>query len=244
MRSQFIFILFLPLFLSSCFSSSIMQTAKPTPKGTLERSIGISGYAETGFDNKLDLYPSIDGMLRTGITEKSDIGLAYSLGTLGHLKLDFKHLLYASPDSNLFLSTGIGVDGIWSEEILGPVNKDVGVTLPLYFSFNHNERITPYFAQRATLGLTDVSALSQYGKVPGTQAFYLDHDWYYHGGGGIRWGENNIRWFAELSYKFQFNRRYTNDPYIDDQGNQQYFTAKGITRSGTAQLTVGMFFGR
>ncbi len=237
-------ILFLAAIVSSCFSSSIMQTAKPTPKGALERSFGVSGFAETGFDDQVDFYPTIEGMLRTGITEKSDIGLAYSLGTLGHLKFDFKHLLYASPDHNLCLSTGIGVDGIWAEEILGPINKDVGVTLPLYFSFNHNQKITPYFAQRATLGLTDVSALSQYGKVPGTQAFYLDHDWYYHGGGGIRWGEKNVRWFAELSYKFQFNRRFTNDPYIDEFGMQQYFTAKGITRSGTAQVTVGMFFGR
>jgi hypothetical protein len=237
-------ILFLAALFSSCFSSSIMQTAKPTAKGTLERSVAISTYAETGYDDKLDLYPTIEGMLRTGITEKSDLGLAYSLGTLGHLKFDFKHVIYASPDNNLFLSTGIGVDGIWSEEILGPVNKDIGLTLPLYFSFNHNQKITPYFAQRATLGLTDVSALSQYGKVPGTQAFDLDHDWYYHGGGGIRWGENNIRWFAELSYNFQFNRRYDNDPYIDELGNQHYFTAKGITRSGTAQVTIGVFFGR
>lgn len=239
MRSQFIILLFLPLLLASCFSSSIMQTAKPTPKGTLERSIGISGYADNG-----DLYPAIDGMLRTGLSEKSDIGLAYSLGTLGHLKLDFKHLIYASPDQNMFLSSGIGVDGMWSEEILGPVNKDIGLTLPLYFSFNHNEKVTPYFAQRLTLGLTDVSALTQYSKAPGVDPYSLNHDWYYTGGGGIRWGEKNVRWFAELSYKFQFNRRYINDPYINDQGSQDYFTTKGITRSGTAQVTLGLFFGR
>ena len=166
-------IFLLPLFLASCFSSSIMQTAKPTPVGTLERSAGISVYADRG-----DIYPAVDGMLRTGISKRADIGLAYSLGTLGHLKLDFKHQLYASPDQQLFLSSGIGVDGIWSEEILGPTNKDIGITLPLYFSFNHNEKVTPYFAQRATLGLTDVSALSQYGKNPGLQTYDLNHDWY------------------------------------------------------------------
>lgn len=239
MRFKFLPIVALPLILTSCFSSSIMQTAKPTPKGTLERSVGISAYADDG-----DIYPAIDGMLRTGLSEKSDIGLAYSFGTLGHLKLDFKHLIYASPDENAFLSTGIGVDGIWSEEVLGPTNKDIGMTLPLYFSFNHNEKITPYFAQRATLGLTDLSALSQYSKAPGTQSFSLNHDWYYTGGGGIRWGEKNVRWFAELSYTFQFNRRYVNDPFINSQGNQEYFTWKGIRRSGTAQVTVGVFFGR
>ena len=232
-------VLLLPLVLASCFSSSIMQTAKPTPVGTLERSVGISGYVDGD-----DVYPGIDGMLRTGLYEKADIGLAYSLGTIGHLKLDFKHLVYSSPDQNMFLSTGIGVDGIWSEEILGPTNKDIGLTLPLYFSFNHNQKITPYFAQRATLGLTDLNVLSQYSKSAGFQGFNLNHDWYYTGGGGIRWGEKSVRWFAELSYTFQFNRSYINDPYINQQGVQDVYFYKGITRSGTAQLTLGVFFGR
>ncbi|MFK7783713.1 MAG: hypothetical protein AB8B56_01285 [Crocinitomicaceae bacterium] len=216
-----------------------MQTAKPTPVGTLERSGGISGYVDHG-----NVYPSFDGMLRTGIYEKADIGLAYSLGTLGHLKLDFKHQLYASPDRNWFLSAGIGVDGIWSEEILGPTNQDIGLTLPLYFSFNHNGSVTPYFAQRATLGLTDVGTLSQYGKAPELEVFDLNHDWYYSGGAGIRWGEKNVRWFAELSYVFQFNRVYFNDVFINGQGMQETSPYKGITRSGTAQLAVGLFFGR
>lgn len=229
----------LSLLFSGCFSSAIMQTAKTTPVGTLERSLGLSAYADEG-----DLYAGVDGMLRTGISDRADIGLAYSLGTLGHLKLDFKHQIFASKDQNVFLSSGLGVDALWSEQFLGPINKDVGVTLPVYFSWNHTKRFTPYFAQRATLGLTDMSALTQYSKAPGTEAFFLNHDWYYSGGLGIRWGENKIRWFAELSYVFQFERRYTNDPYLNDQGGQEYYFYKGITRSGTAQLTVGMFVGK
>ncbi len=229
----------LPLFLASCFSSAIMQTAKPTPKGTLERSVGLSGYVDDGY-----VYPAINGMLRTGLSSKSDIGLAYSLGTLGHFRLDFKHLVYASPDENMFFSTGIGVDGIWSEEVYGPINKDVGFTLPVYFSFNHNEKVTPYFAQRVTLGLTDLGVLSQYKKQPGIDQFDYKHDWYYTGGGGIRWGKKKVRWFAELSYTFQFNRRYLNIFYTGDQGQPVVYFDKGITRCGTAQVTLGMFFGK
>ena len=239
MRLRFVPFLFLPLILGSCFSSAIMQTAKPTPVGTLERSIGFSGYADDG-----NVYAGVDGMLRTGIYKRGDIGLAYSLGTLGHLKLDFKHQLYTSPDHNWYLSSGIGVDGIWSEQILGPVNKDIGLTLPLYFSFNHNEKITPYFAQRATLGLTDLKTLSQYQKAPGLQQYDLNHDWYYTGGGGIRWGEKKVRWFAELSYTFQFNRVYINDLFTNSQGFPDAFSHKELNRSGTAQLTFGVFFGR
>jgi hypothetical protein len=239
MRLRFTPLLILPLIFGSCFSSAIMQTAKPTPVGTLEGSGGVSGYANDG-----GIYPGFDGMLRTGIYEKADIGLAYSLGILGHLKLDFKHQLYASADRNSFLSSGIGVDGIWSQEILGPTNQDIGLTLPLYFSFNHNENITPYFAQKATLGLSDVSALSQYKKTAGLQQFSLNHDWYYSGGAGIRWGDNRVRWFAELSYVFQFNRRYFNDVFINQQGVQEASFYRGLNRSGSAQLTVGMFFGR
>jgi hypothetical protein len=239
MRLRFTPLLFLPLILGSCFSSAIMQTAKPTPVGTLERSIGISGYADDG-----NIYAGVDGMLRTGLYKRGDIGLAYSLGTIGHLKLDFKHQLYSSPDHNWYLSSGIGVDGIWSEEFMGPTNKDVGLTLPLYFSFNHNMSVTPYFAQRATLGLTDLSALCQYQKAPNFQNYDLNHDWYYTGGAGIRWGEKNVRWFAELSYTFQFNRVYINDLYTNFQGVQEVYSYKGITRGGTAQLTLGLFFGR
>lgn len=241
MRLRFTPLLFLPLILGSCFSSAIMQTAKPTPVGTLERSAGISGYADL---DDGDLYLGVDGMLRTGIYEKADIGLAYSFGTIGHLKLDFKHQLYASPDNNWYLSSGIGVDGIWWEQILGPTNKDIGLTLPLYFSFNHNKNVTPYFAQRATMGLSDFSTLSQYQEAPGLQPYNLNHDWYYTGGGGIRWGEKKVRWFAELSYTFRFNRVYVNDLYTNSQGGQEVFTFKELNRSGTAQLTVGVFFGR
>ncbi len=229
----------LPLILASCFSSAIMQTAKPTPKGTLERSLGLSGYVDDGY-----VYPAIDGMLRTGLSEKSDIGLAYSLGTLGHLKLDLKHLIYTSPDQKMFFSAGIGVDGIWSEEVLGPINKDIGLTLPLYFSFNHKGKITPYFAQRLTLGLTDLNTLGQYNEDPLFDSYNLSHDWYYTGGGGIRWGEKDVKWFAELSYTFKFNRTYINNSYINPQGIQEVYSHKGISRSGTAQVTLGMFLGK
>lgn len=220
--------------LSSCFSSSIMQTAKPVEKNKVETTLGISGYT-TGEGG----LPSLDAMVRYGVSKKSDLGLAYSLGLFGHFKLDYKHVLYASPNQNAFLSTGFGVDGIlyegtWSEP------KDVGLTVPLYFSFNHTKKVIPYFAQKVTFSLRDAQVLGQYKNDPGFTDYNLDHNWYYAGGGGVKWGQNRLKWFAELSYSVRFNREYTNSVFVDEFGVTDRYFRKSTDPFGMVQLTLGM----
>lgn len=235
MRSKFTVLLFLPIVLASCFSSSIMQTAKPVEKGQIETTAGLSAYGSSGGGG----IPSADVMVRYGIGQKSDIGASYSLGLFGHFRLDYKHNLYESPTKNTYLSSGFGVDAMlyeatWSEP------QDVGLTLPLYFSFNHNKKVIPYLAQRATLGLNDIGVLVQYDKNPGLTDYDYDHNWYYSGGFGIKWGEKRVKWYAELSYSIRFNREYQNSVYTDDFGETQTFFRKNTDPQEVFQLSVGM----
>lgn len=212
-----------------------MQTAKPVDKGGIEVTTGLSAYGSSGGGG----IPSVDVMVRYGVGEKADIGASYALGLFGHFRLDYKHVLYTSPNKNTYLSTGFGVDGIlyeatWSEP------KDVGLTVPLYFSFNHNKKVIPYFAQKATLGLNDIEVLGQYGKPAGLMNYDYDHNWYYSGGFGFKWGEKRLKWYSELSYSVRFNREYHNDVFTDDMGVMEVYFRKSTDPRATFQLSLGM----
>ena len=238
MRTKFIYVLALPLLLGSCFSSSIMQTAKPVDRGEIEVTTGLSAYGSTGGGG----IPSADVMVRYGVGENSDLGAYYALGLFGHFRLDYKHVLYKSPTENTYLSSGFGIDGLlyeatWSEP------QDLGLSVPVYFSFNHTKKVIPYFMQKATLGLNDINVLSQYNRAPGLTNYDYDHNWYYSGGFGFKWGEKRVKWYGELSYSIRFNREYQNVVYTDDTGLNVYFR-KSTDPQPTFQLSLGMMIGQ
>jgi hypothetical protein len=234
---KFYYFLFACFILQGCFSSSMMQTAKPLEKGKTQVSVGVSGYA-IGY-NDYGIAP--DFMYRKGINGKSDFGIGYSMGLLGHFRADYKQQLYVSPTKNKYLSSGVGIDVYYPSDFGGdqPV---LGITAPLYFSINHNKNIVPYFAQRFTLGLNGLGIIRYFpNETPiENQEIYKTHNMFYTGSIGIRSGQKRVKYFLELSYSASFEHYFSNYYY-------SYMDTWEMKKGGrdhlNFQLTLGMMIG-
>lgn len=210
-----------PLLLTSCFTSSILQTAKPLDKGTCEFSGGILGFSRG------ETLPGLNTMLRVGIGRRSDIGLGYSLG-IGHLRLDYKYNFYRSANEKNFLSTGLGFEYFFTEADYKPIPA---ISLPLYFSMNHTGKIIPYFAQRFTFGLADMNvAFGNHGEG--------HHTLFYTGGAGIRYGKNRLKGYVEVSYSVDRVR----DRQLTQNADNEQYTSDHTHQSPGIEINVGLTF--
>ena len=188
------YIIPISILLQSCYSSSVMQTAKPLEKGESDFSIGADGYASSG-----DMFPGLELMYRRGINGKSDFGARYTFGLWGHGRIDYKYNFFRSANERLFLSSGIGFDA-YVPDSFGGQNWFVGPYVPLYFSFNHGNPVVPYFSQGFSFGLNDLRGLAP-NQVPITSNYQgFEHTMFYNGGFGIRFGQRRVKYFVELSY--------------------------------------------
>jgi hypothetical protein len=206
--------------LGSCFTSSLLQTAKPLDKGTVEFTGGAAGYF--GFSQTL---PGLNAMVRVGTGKRSDLGFGYATGLFGHARLDYKYNFYRSPDENRFFSSGVGIDWITADEdeLLPAVN------IPFYFSINHQGKVVPYFGQRFTLGLNDVDVRFG-GSAEGM------HRAYYSGGAGIRYGRNRVKGFIELTYAVELSR----DRHFGYNAQQEQYLQDNRYEEPVAQLNIGV----
>ncbi|MCR9173238.1 MAG: hypothetical protein NXI10_12125 [bacterium] len=228
----------LALLLSGCYTSSMMQTAKTLDKGEREFTVGAGPYTSSG-----DILASPDFMLRWGISDKSDFGIGYSLQLNGHIRADWKRELWSSADQRQFLSSGVMADVFIPNDFAGdPVY--IGICAPLYYSFNHHKKRVPYFGQRISLGLRDLSIIRYAGvNEPITERVSLYHQMYYSGAAGIRFGQNRFKWFIEASYSLKmehiFRNYFNTDASVDD-----WQLSRGYDRDVNAQITLGMTIGR
>ncbi len=218
-------VLFLLTLLESCHSSAILQTAKPVSKGSTEVSVAASGYSVS------DIIPGVNAMVRTGINERSDIGFAYSGTLYFQIRSDYKHVLWSHPQQSAFFSSGVGLDVLLLNDWGSDINSNIGLIAPLYFSFNHDGRVTPYFAQSFTMGLFGLRTLADYRSSGPFHSSYREHVMFYSGGAGIRFGQRKrIRWMVELSYKVWGTHRL----YVGDEDIFRHYD-----RDGQVELSVG-----
>ena len=222
------------LFLTGCYSSGVMQTAKPLNKGKISYTGGISGY---NMDD--EIYAGPEFMIRKGINSKSDFGFGYALGLYGHAYADYKYVLVESAAKKNYLSSGIGLDAFIPSDF-----QDfpwmIGMKLPFYASFNHNKNTIPYFAQSFTLGLNDIAILSHLSdNKANSSTIYYDHSIYYSGGAGVQFVKKNINYFIEGSYSILMNNIYRN--FYDNNLNDWYLE-KRFYRVFNYQLMFGIVF--
>lgn len=221
------------LVLTSCISSSVLQTAKPNEKGQVTGVIGLSAY-KMEHEN---VFPGINGMVRFGVGENSDLGLAISPGLLGTIRLDYKYKIWSSSNQNSFLSSGIQADFVLNDSYGGDL--DVGATLPLYFSFGHNKNVTPYLAQRYTMYFRDIDVFKYYNKE-NEQFLSKHHLMTYNGGLGILFGKGRVKWFVESSYALEFNRNLV---VWQPSGEDFYQTDRNIDQDFNVELSFGIVLG-
>lgn len=215
-------VLFAPLLLvSSCYTTSALQTAKPLDKGTKEFTLGAVGYARYN-----TILPGLNCMMRFGTGGHSDWGIGYATGIPGHLRVDYKYNFYRSADERNFLSTGLGMDvmHVDEDEIIPAVN------VPLYFSMNHGKKLIPYFNQRFTLGLSELDVLTGQGMG--------DHYLFYSGGAGLRYSAFRVKYFVEFSYSVdRFRNRHES---LNAQGETILFD--NSSQHPGVELNVGLTF--
>ena len=231
MKCKVIYFLPIIIILHSCFSTSMMQTAKTLDEGESQIAVGLSGYY---FEDEFGLAPEVN--YRQGINSKSDFGLGYSVGLNGHIKADYKRLLFNSTENNLYFSSGIGFD------LFMPDGDFLfASTIPLYLSLHKNPKFVPYFAQRFTLSFTDLSAF-KYKDItnPGKDVYY-DHYMFYSGAAGLQFGENRIKWFMEASYSVTFNNTYGSYSDVDLETGLPYYRIEDTFYAwGNFQVSFGI----
>lgn len=212
--------------LTGCFSSSIMQTAKPAAQGEIETTFGASFYGGLG-----EPMGGVNVMIRTGVTQRSDIGLYYASGLYGNLKLDYKHNFWKSVNENVYFSAGLGFD-ILSSEGHNDANLFGACSLPLYLSWNHTKKAIFFMGHRITFGLKDTDVFGT--EFP--QNYNLEHHWFYAGGIGLKWGEKRTKWFVELSMALDNENTFYSGS--SEGGNRQF------RQNTTVQFTTGIMLGK
>lgn len=230
---------FLLVLLSGCYSSSMMQTAKTLDKGESEVSLGVSGYLQPDAGGVAP-----DLMWRQGISDKSDMGVGYSVGFYGHARVDWKREIWSNPTNTTFLSTGLGFDGYFPNDFSGEPFY-YGVNIPLYFSFNHGKEFVPYFGQKFSFGFRDLKVFQYYNNddLP-QQNLYYYHQMFYSGGAGVRYGKRRFKWFAELSYLVSIYRYVTQYSYTGENDVELWRANKSFGSGMGVQLTLGVSIDR
>ena len=181
------------LILNSCISPRIMETAKPVSKGDAMIATGLSGYANTEI-----IFGGIEINTRFGISDNSDVGFSFNLPVPGHMKIDYKKQLVPSPREKTYLSSGFSLEGLVPSENSSMVPA---FSVPLFFSFNHQKSVTPYFAQRFTMSFTGWNALRySNNQLPLEKTLRTENTMLYSGGLGLAVGRGLNKWFIEFTY--------------------------------------------
>ena len=192
----------IPLLLASCHTSSVLQTAKTLNKGEAEFTASAAVYAAS------DVLPGFNLMYRRGINEKMDFGIAYAGTLYGHIRSDLKINLWKNANENIFLSSGVGLDFHLLNDWGSDIPPNFGITVPLYFSFNHNNNVVPYFCQSFTFSFHDVAIIPKFGQSNLTESMSLGHYMFQRGGFGIRFGRGKrVRWMVEVSHNIIYEHR-------------------------------------
>ncbi|MBD3638649.1 MAG: hypothetical protein HUJ25_14955 [Crocinitomicaceae bacterium] len=202
---KLVYVIILCFIMGSCHTASVLQTAKPVEKGKTE--VSLAGTAFFGSD----VMPGFDLMVRRGLGPRSDFGFAYCGSLYGHFRFDFKYVIAKTASDNLFLSSGVGLDLYLLDDWGSDIGMYSGLTLPVYFSFNHNNKVVPYFAQTFTMGLNDFKVMRHYNKSEIPEGESWEHNMFYTGGAGLRFQtEKRVDFVFEFSYKYVFTNRFYN----------------------------------
>lgn len=234
-----LYLLVLGYLLTGCYSASIMQTAKTVEKGKVNFSGAVSLYGPLHDDPPLTGGANV--ALRYGIANRTDIGLSYASGLWGHARLDMKQNLWKSSNSNSYFSTGFAFDMTNVGD--NGFTNGLAISVPLFFSINHNKPVTIYSEQRFALGMGGISLLRDYDYYKNDYVCSGDHlsleNWnFYTGGIGLKWGKKEkLKWCAELSYVLYFRRFVLCEPGSDSPYNV------GKPTYLTPQLSIGLSFG-
>lgn len=235
---KLIFCLGLLILLSGCYSASMMQTAKTLDKGEKEFTAGVGPYTSYG-----DVLVTPDFMVRFGVSDKSDMGVFYSLQLNGHAKVDWKRELWSSPNGDKYLSSGAMFEAYMPNDFGGDPFY-FGLCAPVYFSFNHDKKWVPYLGQRFSFGLTDTQVFKYYNNDnPPLERFNFDHYMFYSGSVGIRFGEKRTKYFLEGSYVYRINHSYRHYSSTDDNGITEWYLNKNYHDGLSLQLTLGVNIG-
>lgn len=195
----------------------MLQTAKPIGKGRVYTT--ISG---AGFINDDIILGNAEVGVRIGINEKSDFGASISMPSFYNIKTDYKRVLLSNRKKTLFLSTGLQLEGYVPEESTG---FQIGFTIPLYFSFNHDGNFIPYIGQKFTNSIFGLNVHKYYWQEdPINKKVYESNNYFYAGGIGFRFGKKPGKWFLEFSYFMAYDRFFRSS-YSED--NEAWQVNKG-----------------
>lgn len=136
--------------------------------------------------------------IRYGIGGNSDIGLSANFLVPGHIRFDYKRQLLTNSNNSLYLSSGLALEGYIPSEYR---SMTPSFSVPLYFSFNHNKNVIPYFAQRYTMSFEGLNAFRYSdSQLPVFEEINTRNTILYSGGLGLAFGKEYDKWFLELSY--------------------------------------------
>jgi len=219
--------------LPSCFSASVMSTAKTLDKGEQHFYIGGSAYRSSH-----DIIGSPEFMYRSGINKKSDFGIRYSLGLYGHLRTDFKYELMSWKNESNFISTGVGFDFYFPNTYSGD-KYIVGSTIPLFFSFNHHKNVVPYIGQQYTFGWNDLKAFvfKNSNEIIEFRTS-KSHSSFYSGTYGLKFEKFKLKPFIEVSYSLKIENNFSAWPL----NNYSWENTYNRQTHQNLQLTIGIEF--
>ena len=211
--------------LTGCYSSNIMQTAKPIENGKVNFTSSARMYWT---NDEIPVFPGVSLGLRTGVTNRSDIGFYYSSSIWHNARIDYKHNIWKKADGNSYLSLGLAIENNSLLPDPREFRKSWAASVPLFYSFNHNKPTVVYIAQRFTFGFGDMDLLSNMDYYKNeyqcdSEEFQISHDMIYSGGIGLRWGKKEkFKWFAEFTYSTRFQKFV--GCYIDkNDGSSEYY---------------------
>lgn len=223
------------LLFSGCISPRIMETAKPLEKREVSAAVGVSGYA-----NDEIVFGGMELNVRYGIGHNSDVGLSTNLPVPGHLRLDYKKQLLTTRSNSLYLSSGLSVEGFIPDEYSSMISA---FSIPLFFSFNHNNKVVPYLAQRYTMSFSGWNSYRYHeDKLPLHEKANFKNTILYSGGLGFAFGEKHNMWFIEFTFfsnhTFFLKNYYseTSNEWVYDKG--QHHENTGIQISFGKKLFV------
>ena len=179
------------LFLSSCASMSMMQTARTTEKGKLGTSYGggvVQSELILGTSDTLDLNaPFAEVGARYGITDNLDAGLKLTL--IGTGVADVKYQFIGDSESVFAGSVGLGV-GYLSIESGSSKSSIYDLMVPAYFSVHPTDWLGIYAGPRYVFRINSYNTDQE--SDTGTSHWY-------GGTAGIRLG-GRVAFLGEFSY--------------------------------------------
>jgi hypothetical protein len=242
-HSVLIFIL-VPILISGCYSTSMMQTAETLKKGESTLTGGLYVMSQEHYEENPDgdQIPGVEVMYRLGLGERMDFGLYYAPALSGgHFRADVKYNFFNSANEKHKISAlfSMETENFLMDNYLGDFYAGSG--LGLIFSTNHDKPLIPYFYQRMTFGLNNLDVLRDDPAILSLNNYNSSsHRAHYIGGIGLMLQSKNrprLNLFADLSYSAARRTRFLMEQIPE---TEDYYLDRFTTVFLNAQLSFGI----